>query len=112
MFGALDVGLFIIRSEDHARKLTIHSDMRDLAAPDDFVVTLQGVATGQHGGFTYRDELRLVRRGCRPGRELKKAKPRDVSGFRDRSRVAVRPRVRSSRTSTSTTKDCGTAAIG
>lgn len=60
MFGAFDVGLFITKSESGARRLTIHTDIRDLPAPPRFLVNLQGVGTGQHGGFTYRDNLRLT----------------------------------------------------
>ena len=78
MFGALDVGIFIVKSENRARKLTIHTDIRDGAAPEQFIVTLQGEGSGAFGGFTYRDELRLVREDPDPDEALKKAKPRDI----------------------------------
>jgi hypothetical protein len=81
MFGALDVGLFITKSENHARKLTIHTDIRDLAAPDSFVVTLLGDGSGPHGGFAYRDELRLVREDLDPDDKLAKGKARDIAAF-------------------------------
>jgi hypothetical protein len=61
MFGAFDVGLFITKSENGARKLEIHTDIRDLAAPDKFIITLNGDGTGAYGGYTYKDTLRLVR---------------------------------------------------
>ncbi len=81
MFGALDVGLFIVKSEGNARKLTIHTDVRDGAAPEQFIVTLQGDGTAAYGGFTYRDELRLVREDPDPDESLKKAKPREIRAW-------------------------------
>lgn len=77
MFGAFDVGLFITKSENGARKLTIHTDVRDLAAPPRFLVTLQGVGSGEHGGFGYRDNLRLVLEDA-PSTKAVKAPARDI----------------------------------
>lgn len=59
MFGALDVGLFITKSENGARKLTVHTDIRDLAAPQKFLVNIVGTGSGQYGGFTYLDTAQL-----------------------------------------------------
>lgn len=81
MFGAFDVGIFITKSEGHARKLTIHTDIRDLAAPDRFIVTLQGQGSGPHGGFTYRDNLRLLREDAPDPEVTMKAPPKEIVAF-------------------------------
>jgi hypothetical protein len=60
MFGALDVGLFITGSEDHARRLRLHVESRDLAPPDPFGLELTGIGSGENGSFTYHDTCRIV----------------------------------------------------
>ena len=78
MFGALDVGLFITGSQDHARRLRIHVESRDLAPPDPFGLELTGVGSGENGGFTYQDTCRIVE--AEPPDEAQlKAPPREVA---------------------------------
>jgi len=60
MYGALDVGLLITRSEDGARRLRIDVDARDFAAPDAIGLQLTGTGSGEHGGFRYTDTAQYV----------------------------------------------------
>lgn len=55
MYGALDVGVFITGSEDHARKLRIEFDGRDIAMPDTMSVYLEGAGSGPNGSLLYTD---------------------------------------------------------
>jgi hypothetical protein len=55
MYGALDVGFLITRSEDAARRLGVLVEARDFAAPDALNVMIDGEGRGKHGGFTYAD---------------------------------------------------------
>ena len=55
MFGALDVGLYITKSESGARRLRVELEARDFATPDPLGVVILGTGTGEHGGFTYHD---------------------------------------------------------
>lgn len=55
MYGALDVGLFITGSEDHARKLRIEFEGRDIAMPDTISVYLEGAGSGPNGSLLYTD---------------------------------------------------------
>ncbi len=55
MFGALDVGMFITGSDDHARRLKISFDGRDIAMPDPISVYLEGDGTGPNRGLTFSD---------------------------------------------------------
>lgn len=59
MYGALDVGLLITRSESGARRLRVEVEARDFAAPDALGVVIGGTGTGDHGGFTYTDTATL-----------------------------------------------------
>jgi AAA domain len=59
MYGALDVGLLITRSEGGARRLRVDVEARDFAAPDALGVVVAGTGTGEHGGFTYTDAATL-----------------------------------------------------
>jgi hypothetical protein len=54
MYGAFDVGVFITRSDDGARKLRVEFETRDLASPEPLGVHLAGTPSGAHG-FVYRD---------------------------------------------------------
>jgi hypothetical protein len=60
MYGALDVGYFITKSESGARRLRVEIDARDFAAPDPLGVVIVGTGSGEHGGFTYRDTATVV----------------------------------------------------
>jgi hypothetical protein len=60
MYGALDVGLLITRSEDGARRLGVVVEARDFAAPDALALAIVGDGTGRHGGFTYADTATLA----------------------------------------------------
>jgi hypothetical protein len=60
MYGALDVGFLITRSERGARRLRVEIEARDFAAPDAVGVRIAGNGTGEHGGFTYTDTAQLV----------------------------------------------------
>jgi hypothetical protein len=55
MYGAMDVGVFITGSDDHARRLRVAFEARDLTPPDDQGVILHGTGTGHNGGFSFRD---------------------------------------------------------
>jgi hypothetical protein len=55
MYGALDVGLFITGSEQHARKLRVEFDGRDIAMPDPVSVYLEGAGSGPNGSLLYTD---------------------------------------------------------
>lgn len=55
MYGALDVGIFITGSEDHARKLRVEFDGRDIAMPDPISVYLEGAGSGPNGSLLYTD---------------------------------------------------------
>lgn len=55
MHGALDIGVYITRSQDKARRLRLEVETRDFAAPDAATVALVGTGSGPHGGFTYAD---------------------------------------------------------
>jgi RecA-family ATPase len=60
MYGALDVGLLITRSESGARRLRVEVEARDFAAPDALGVVILGSGSGEHGGFTYTDVATLA----------------------------------------------------
>lgn len=55
MYGALDVGFYITRSENGARRLRLELEARDFATPEAIGVVLEGNGTGEHGGFRYVD---------------------------------------------------------
>ena len=55
MYGAMDIGFLITRSEDGARRLRIEVEARDFAAPDPIGVVIVGNGSGENGGFTYTD---------------------------------------------------------
>jgi hypothetical protein len=55
MYGALDVGLLITRSESGARRLRLEVEARDFASPNPLGIVIHGVGSGEHGGFTYAD---------------------------------------------------------
>jgi hypothetical protein len=60
MYGALDVGLLITRSENGARRLRVDIEARDFAAPEPLGVVILGTGSGEHGGFTYADTATLA----------------------------------------------------
>jgi hypothetical protein len=60
MYGALDVGFLITRSESGARRLRVDVEARDFAAPDALGIVILGTGSGQHGGFTYADTATLA----------------------------------------------------
>jgi AAA domain-containing protein len=60
MYGALDVGFLITRSESGARRLRVDVEARDFAAPDALGVVIGGTGSGTHGGFTYTDAATLA----------------------------------------------------
>lgn len=55
MFGALDAAIYITGSENHATRLRLSFDTRDLATPNDISIELAGIGTGENGGYTYLD---------------------------------------------------------
>jgi hypothetical protein len=55
MYGALDVGFLITKSESGARRLRVEIEARDFAAPDALGVVISGTGSGEHGGLTYAD---------------------------------------------------------
>lgn len=55
MYGALDVGIFITGSEQHARKLRLEFDGRDIAMPDPVWVYLEGAGSGPNSSLLYED---------------------------------------------------------
>lgn len=55
MYGALDVGIYITGSDEHATKLRLDFDLRDLATPPHLNIHLTGEGAGENGGYTYRD---------------------------------------------------------
>lgn len=60
MYGALDVGFLITRSEQGARRLRLDIEARDFAAPDALGVVISGTGSGEHGGFRYTDTASFV----------------------------------------------------
>jgi hypothetical protein len=60
MYGALDVGFLITRSEDGARRLGVVVEARDFAAPDALQLAIAGEGGGKHGGFRYADTATLI----------------------------------------------------
>jgi AAA domain-containing protein/Toprim domain-containing protein len=60
MYGALDVGFLITRSESGARRMRVDLEARDFAAPDALGVVVVGTGSGEHGGFTYVDSATLA----------------------------------------------------
>jgi hypothetical protein len=60
MYGALDVGLLITRSDDGARRLGVTVEARDFAAPDELQLAIDGAGSGEHGGFAYTDTATLI----------------------------------------------------
>jgi hypothetical protein len=56
MYGALDIGVYITGSDNHARKLRVDFEARDIASPDGQGFELAGTGTGQNGGFNYGDK--------------------------------------------------------
>ena len=59
MFGALDVGLYVTKSESGARRLRIEVEARDFATPDPLGVVITGSGSGEHRGLTYDDTARI-----------------------------------------------------
>jgi hypothetical protein len=59
MYGALDIGLLITRSDQGARSMRIDIETRDFAAPDALGIRITGTGSGEHGGFTYTDRAVL-----------------------------------------------------
>ena len=55
MYGALDVGWFITKSEGGARRLRLEVEARDFATPDPIGLALVGTGSGAYGGFAYAD---------------------------------------------------------
>jgi AAA domain len=55
MYGALDVGFLITRSESGARRLRLEVEARDFAPPAPLGIVIVGTGSGKHGGFTYAD---------------------------------------------------------
>jgi AAA domain len=60
MYGAMDVGLLITRSEHGARRLRLEVEARDFATPDAIGVVILGTGSGEHEGFTYSDTATLA----------------------------------------------------
>lgn len=60
MYGALDVGFYITRSENGARRLRVELEARDFATPEAIGVVISGTGTGEHGGFRYVDTATLM----------------------------------------------------
>jgi hypothetical protein len=60
MYGALDVGLLITKSESGARRMRVEVEARDFAAPDALGVVILGEGSGEHRGFTYTDKATLA----------------------------------------------------
>lgn len=60
MYGALDVGLLITKSEDGARRLGVEVEARDFAAPGALGLAIIGDGGGRHGGFRYDDTATLI----------------------------------------------------
>jgi hypothetical protein len=60
MYGGLDVGYFITKSESGARRLRVDIDAHDFAAPDPLGVVIVGTGSGEDGGFTYRDTATVI----------------------------------------------------
>ena len=58
MYGALDVGIYIVGSDDNARNLLLKFDLRDLPTPPQLNVRLNGPDT-----ITYRDMLTITTGG-------------------------------------------------
>jgi AAA domain/DnaB-like helicase N terminal domain len=54
MYGALDVGLLITRSESGARRLRVDVEARDFAAPEALGVVIGGTGSGEHAGSPIR----------------------------------------------------------
>lgn len=53
--GALDVGIYITKSESGARRQQLHFALRDGAASEPVWVAITGHGSGTHGGYTYTD---------------------------------------------------------
>lgn len=79
MFGALDVGIYITGSNDHATKLRLDFDTRDIATPNHINITLDGEGTGENGGYTYRDTATWSVTDEGPDEEDLKAAPLKVA---------------------------------
>ena len=60
MFGALDAAIYITGSTQHARRLRLEFDSRDLAGPETLTCHIEGQGTGDNGGFTYRDAATIT----------------------------------------------------
>ncbi len=60
MYGSLDVGFLITRSENGARRLRVEVEARDFASPGALDVVLEGAGTGAHDGFRYADSAVLA----------------------------------------------------
>jgi hypothetical protein len=59
MYGALDVGFLITRSDSGARRMRLDVEARDFAAPDALGIVITGTGSGEHGGFTFADAATL-----------------------------------------------------
>lgn len=55
LYGAFDVGLFIVNAEDGARTMEIETEARELAVPPSFTARLEGDGSGPNGGYGYHD---------------------------------------------------------
>ncbi len=60
LYGAMDVGMFIVKLTNDARQLEVTVEARDIAAPAPFTVSILGEGSGKNGGFTYRDRAVAV----------------------------------------------------
>jgi AAA domain/Toprim-like len=69
MYGALDVGFLITRSDHGAREMRVDVEARDFAAPDALGLVIDGEGSGKHGGFTYADRATLLLDEAAAGRE-------------------------------------------
>src|SRR5205823_4405948 len=60
MEGALDVGIYITKSDAGARRLRLEFEARDFATPDPIGIAIAGTGRGEHGGFTYLDRADFI----------------------------------------------------
>lgn len=67
MYGAFDVGVFIVNSETGARFLELEFETRDLVSPPKTKVFLEGRTSGPNGGFTFNDAATWTETDHDPG---------------------------------------------
>jgi hypothetical protein len=60
LHGAMDTGLFIVKSANDARTFQVMVESRDLAQPEPFTVKITGQGTGVNRGFTFRDSAAVT----------------------------------------------------